>query len=97
MHKIDIKPLTVNQCWQGRRFKTKEYKRFERDLQFLLPKIEIPEGHLKLTIIWGFSNVQSDADNPVKPFQDILQKRYGFNDSQIYELSIKKEIVKKGL
>jgi len=96
LYNLPIKPLTVNQCYTGRRFKTDKYKAFKRDIQYLLPKIKIPEGALKLSIIWGFSNVACDADNPVKPFQDILQERYGFNDKQIYELHIKKTIVKKG-
>ena len=96
MHNINIKPLSINECFQGRRFKTKTYKQFEKDLSFLLPTITIPDGNLKLSIEWGFSNKSSDTDNPTKPFQDILQKKYGFNDSRIYELSLKKSIVKKG-
>ena len=38
----------------------------------------------------------SDVDNGAKPFIDILQKKYGFNDNQIYELHLYKEIVDKG-
>ena len=96
MIKIDIKPLSVNEAWKGRRFKTDKYKSFERSLLLLLPKIEIPEGKLKVNFEFGFSNRGSDWDNPVKPFQDVLQKKYGFNDSKIYEAIVKKEIVKKG-
>lgn len=42
------------------------------------------------------NNTLSDIDNPTKLILDILQKRYGFNDKMIYELNLKKEIVKKG-
>lgn len=38
----------------------------------------------------------SDWDNPVKPLQDILQKKYRFNDKDIIEASVKKVKVIKG-
>jgi len=94
--KLDIKPLSVNQAWQGRRFKTDKYKRYERDILMILPKLTVPEGKLELSLKFGFSNKASDIDNPVKCFVDCLQKKYGFNDSRIYEMNIKKVDVKKG-
>ena len=96
MTKLDIKPLSVNEAWQGKRFKTKAYKQYERDLLFLLPKIEIPKGKMSVYLEFGFSNKLSDFDNPVKLFMDILQKKYDFNDKEIYEANIKKTIVEKG-
>ena len=94
--KISIKPLSVNKCWQGRRFKTPIYKGYESELLLKLSKIDTPIGQIKINITFGFSNKGSDIDNPLKPFLDILQKKYGFNDRDIYELNVKKEIVKKG-
>lgn len=96
MIKINIKPLSVNQVWQGKRFKTNEYKQYENDLFLLLPKLKIPEGKLTLLIQVGFSSKASDADNIAKPFTDILQKVYGFNDNKIYKLAIEKFDVEKG-
>jgi Holliday junction resolvase RusA-like endonuclease len=96
MVKVDIKPLSVNLCWQGRRFKTQKYKKFESDLLLILPKMDIPEGRLEISIRFGFSNSASDWDNPIKPFVDILQTKYGFNDSRIYRAVVEKELVKKG-
>jgi len=100
LHKLDIKPLSVNQAksiFKGRITKTKAYRRYEKDLALLLPKnIDFSQEMLKVSLIWGFSNKLCDADNPVKPFIDILQNNYGFNDRRIYEYSIKKEIVSKG-
>lgn len=93
---INIKPLSINECWQGKRFKTNKYKEYEKSCFLLLPKIKIPEGKLKVDLVFGFSSKLSDADNPVKCFIDILQKKYGFNDNKIYEYSIKKVDVKKG-
>ena len=95
--KIKIKPLSVNKAWQGRRFKTQEYKAYEEELLYILPKIEIPKSKkLQVCIEYGFSNKCSDIDNPCKPFLDVLQKKYGFNDSRIYRLIQNKKISEKG-
>ena len=93
---INIKPLSVNQAWQGRRFKTPKYKSYEKELILKLPNIKIDNNaRLKVDIIFGYSNRASDIDNPLKPFLDCLQKKYNINDNMIYELTVKKEIVKK--
>ena len=95
--KISIKPLSVNQAWQGKRFKTNKYKAFEKELLLLLPPMKIEfKGDLRVELIYGFSNSLSDVDNPTKPVLDVLQKKYGFNDRQIVELNLKKEVVSKG-
>lgn len=94
---IKIKPLSVNKCWQGRRFKTPTYKAYEKQVMALLPDdIQVPEGKLSLFIRWGLSSKLSDWDNPVKPFQDILQKHYEFDDRYIYLAMIEKIDVDKG-
>lgn len=95
---VYIKPLSVNQCWTGRRFKSPNYHSYEEEMFLLLPKqYSIPEeGDLKLELRFGVSSKSGDADNLVKPFQDILQKKYGFNDKRIYELNVTKEDVEKG-
>ena len=94
--RIDIKPLSVNQAWKGRRFKTNAYKKYERDLLLLLPDLEVPAGDLEIYLKWGFSSAGSDWDNPIKPFQDILQKRYDFNDNRVLRGVVEKVKVKKG-
>ena len=95
--KIDIKPLSVNVCWQGKRFKTPKYKSYEKELLYKLPNLKIDlEARLRLDIVFGYSNTLSDIDNALKPFIDVLQKKSGFNDRMIYELNVKKEITKKG-
>lgn len=97
MHEVKIKPLSVNDVWKGRRFKTDAYKVYSTAVTLLLPKrIDIPPGPLKVCYEFGLSSNGGDWDNGCKPFQDILSKKYGFNDNLIMEASVKKVIVAKG-
>ena len=93
---LNIKPLSVNAAFKGRRFKTNKYKAFERALLLMLPKSkEKFSGQLSVAIHYGFSSRLSDIDNPTKLVLDILCKKYGFDDRYIYELHLTKEIVTK--
>lgn len=95
--KIEIKPLSVNDAWQGRRFKTGKYKAFEKQMLLMLPPLKINfKALLKIDVVFGFSSKGSDVDNGLKPTLDVLQKKYGINDNRIYEINLKKEIVPKG-
>lgn len=97
MNRVNIKPLSVNEVWQGRRFKTRKYLDWELVLGYALPRIlDVPQGEICLHLEFGLSSKNADIDNGVKPFVDVLQKKYGFNDRQIYELHVKKIIVPKG-
>lgn len=94
---VKIKPLSVNDVWQGRRFKTPKYTKYALAVSLLLPNnLIIPEGLLRVYYEFGLSSNGGDWDNPVKPFQDILQEKYKFNDSRIMEATVKKIIVSKG-
>lgn len=96
MIQIHRKPLSVNACWQGKRFKTPLYKDYEKEILELLPeKYEIPEGDLQVRYEFGL-NTMADWDNPVKPLQDILQKKYDFDDRRIMKAEVIKKVVKKG-
>lgn len=97
MERIEIKPISVNEVWKGRRFKTPAYKRYERCVSYLLDRsMEIPDGKLWIRMRAAFSSSGSDLDNVIKPFLDILQKKYGFNDNRIYRIEIEKTLVNKG-
>lgn len=95
--KKNIKPLSVNDCWQGKRFKSKAYKIYETELLYTLPILQLPNPPYSIYFEFGLSNVLADWDNPVKPLQDILQKKYGFNDKDIIEARVFKKKVAKGL
>jgi len=91
-----IKPLSVNACWQGRRFKSDAYKAYEKELLHTLPQKKLPKPPYKATFTVGCSSRASDIDNFLKPLIDIMQKKYGFDDKDIYELHAKKLITNKG-
>lgn len=88
--------MSVNRAFQGRRFKTVEYKKYEEACLLMLPNIKIPDKPLEVKYVFGFSNKMSDLGNPEKLITDILCKKYGFNDRDIYKMTLVKEIVKKG-
>lgn len=95
--KINEKPLSVNQAWQGKRFKTPAYKDYEKAMLLMMPKAKVDaEEMLRVEFFFGFSNKASDLDNPVKLLMDIAQKKYGFNDKNVFEMNIRKCLVKKG-
>lgn len=93
---VNIKPLSVNEAWQGKRFKSPAYKKYETAVLFMLPKIKLPDPPYRISFVFGMSNIMSDWDNPIKPIQDILQKKYDFNDRHVMEANVVKKKVPKG-
>ena len=93
---IKIKPLSVNECWRGRRFKTDKYGDYENAMLYLLRKQKLPEPPFHVHIILYLSNPLADIDNPVKPILDILQKKFNFNDKLVTKLTVEKHIRSKG-
>jgi len=95
INKVNIKPLSVNEAWQGKRFKTNKYLKYEQDLLIILPILKLPKPPYFVYLEFGLSSKLADVDNPTKPFLDILQKKYKINDKDIFQLNIKKVIVPK--
>lgn len=97
MIQIQIKPLSVNEAFKGRKTKTVKYLRYQSLLSALLPKTyEIPQGKLQIELEFGFSSKASDWDNPIKQFQDVFCKKYKIDDKRIYKGIVTKVDVKKG-
>jgi Holliday junction resolvase RusA-like endonuclease len=95
--KINIKPLSVNEAFKGRRFHTKEHKRWTENVLFMLPRnIIIPEPPFEIYLRFGFSSTASDWDNCIKQVQDSLATKYSFNDKLIRRGVVETEIVPKG-
>jgi Holliday junction resolvase RusA-like endonuclease len=96
MYKIDVKPLSLNGAYRGRRFATPELREFKQGVWYLLPQIKVPKGKLKLKCIWGVSSKSSDCDNLTKTFLDVLAEKYSFNDKVVYKIDLEKRDVPKG-
>lgn len=94
--RVGCKPLSVNQATYGKKTKTQQYRDYERELIGSLPDLPIPKtGKLLLKLIVTYARASSDIDNALKPFIDVLQKRYDFNDNRIYKLSVEKRVDKE--
>jgi len=79
--KILVKPLSVNDAWQGRRFKTSEYKQYENDC--LWQKIPLVKGEVEIHYTFHLKRYStSDVDNFIKPLQDILVKMGAIEDDK---------------
>jgi Holliday junction resolvase RusA-like endonuclease len=89
---INIAPLSVNQAWAGRRFKSEKYKRFSNDVNLILPRVVPIKGFVEVHYTFYIKNFgNSDVDNLIKPIQDlIVQKEYIEDDRKIVSMSAKK-------
>ena len=92
--KIDIKPLSVNEVWQGRRFKSKAYKNYEETLLWILPKNLKPiSGPVEIRFkFYMKNNKMSDWDNPIKPLQDVLVKSGIITEDRYIHLGMAQKI-----
>lgn len=72
---LEIKPLTVNKAWQGRRFKTDDYKDYEYEMLWLLKGLEKTTGFVQVNYKFYLKYFStSDVGNFEKPLTDILVK-----------------------
>ena len=88
---IAIKPISVNDCFQGRRFKTKEFKEWQKSvidelwLTARLTRAEVPakwekiELHLRFYLKYP---LLSDTDNYEKPLIDCLKQSGWIKDDR---------------
>ena len=96
--KINISPISVNRCWQGRRFKTKEYKDWREDFLWKTNSIQKEMITKPTAIVVEFfvkNEKMTDTDNLIKPFFDAI-KESGFikDDRLIKEMLVFKTKVK---
>ena len=92
--RIPIHPLSVNKAWQGRRFKTNDYKRYEREALIRFPRLPMMTGVVEVWYKFGLmkkSYAISDVGNLEKCLSDILVKKgYIEDDRKIAVLHLQK-------
>lgn len=94
--KINVKPMSINEAFRGRRFISPKYAIFKKAVLAQLPKINMPKPPYSIYFKFGFSSKASDWDNAIKTAQDCLSVHYKFNDKLIRKGIVETEIVKKG-
>lgn len=89
---ITIKPLSINEAFEGRRFKTSKCKEYEDLLWYLLPKREMIRGMVRVDYRFFLKNhSKADSDNLIKVLQDMLvKKKYIEDDRFIYYHTVAK-------
>lgn len=94
--RVNIRPLSVNEGYTGRRWKTEEHRVWHKSVLFLLPsKLQVPPPPYEIYLKFGFSSEKSDFDNCIKFFVDTIAEKYKFNDKKIRRAVIDIEIVDK--
>lgn len=89
--KIPLKPLTVSNAWQGRRFKTSSYKKWEQDALHFIPKTTVYGPVSVVVELYVKNHKRIDVDNCLKTLLDTLTKSGIYDDdSKIYELHVYK-------
>lgn len=93
---LKAKALSVNKCWQGKRYKTQDYKDYEKEINALL----MPYKHLQATlegkvvvdVIFHLKRASTtDFDNLLKPLFDILVKNEIIPDDRfIWDMRVRK-------
>ena len=95
---IKIEPLSVNKCWQGRRFKTPIYKKW-RELATILIKQNTKKTVSETCSIYIDFYVKNykmvDIDNFLKPFLDALVEARAIKDDRLIETVNAKKIAVK--
>jgi len=91
---IPVQALSINQAFQGRRFKTRIYQAFEREATILLPRMKMMMGLVEVWYEFGLTKrnfKRSDVGNLEKCLSDILVKRgYIEDDRKIMALHLQK-------
>lgn len=94
---INIKPLSINKAYKGKKYRTKDYDLYEYQVKQMLPKVDkIPLPPYEIKLVFGHSSLSSDWDNCIKTTQDIIAKHYGFNDKLIKKGTVIVKKVAKG-
>ena len=73
---IEIRPLSNNAMWQGRRFKTPNYKAYENEVLWALKSVKRRvSGNYRMWVDFHLTHASTtDISNLIKPLEDIFVK-----------------------
>lgn len=72
--KLNLSPFSINRAWRGgKRFRTKEYLKWQQDGLWLLKSYSRVSGEVTVEItVWTKQYDRADVDNFIKPALDLL-------------------------
>lgn len=101
MIRLQLKPVSTNRLYSGRRYLSQEARVFQEQCHLLLlvahqgrPRV-VPEGPLEIHFVFGLYR-DMDVTNCVKLVEDIIADFYGFNDARVQGSSQRKVKVGRG-
>lgn len=96
---LELRPVSTNRLYVGRRFLSKAAKQFKeqchRQLLLLSEPVLVPRGPLELHFVFGLHR-DMDVSNCVKLVEDCIADFYGFNDKRVQGCSLRKVKVARG-
>ena len=94
LFQLQGKPISVNDAFQGKRFKTKDCKQYESDVFKQMPFRKMIVGDVAVDFVFylkGATYAMSDISNLVKILEDCIVKRgYIEDDRKIIKMSLEK-------
>lgn len=89
--------MSINTAYTGQRYNTPEHRTWAKTVAYMLPAIKLPAPPYQIYFKFGLSNKNADWDGPIKVCQDVICKKYGFDDRLIRRCTgVDIEIVEKG-
>ena len=98
MYYIPIQPLSQNLAWAGKRYKSKKYRQYEKDINTYLHTLPLPKikPKTKFYIFFEFGIPQKqDCTNGIKLLEDLIADFLGINDRDVMALYVRKIPTKK--
>ena len=85
-HYLPVKGISINECFQGRRFKTKKYNAFIEEMLYTMPKQKMIKGMVRIGIAFSLKSIlRSDLDNLLKPVIDCVVKKGWIEDDRFIQ------------
>ena len=98
MYVIPLCPLSQNQAWKGKRYKSSDYKQYEKDVTTYLLTLDLPKVKQKekIYLLFEFGTVsRQDLSNNLKLLEDIICRYLGIDDRYTMAIFCRKVITKK--